>query len=100
MCRFLLTIQVRLVEQIKRMKKLSKVIQVRFTKPNSVGDPINLNILKYNPRKTELLDIGKTSIIKDEIIKLEISELKSMLEKKVTIEDNLVNLEAAKKQKQ
>ena len=105
--------QVRPVEQIKRMKKLSKVIQVSFTKPTSADesdtklarsfwrdDPKNLNILKHNPCETELLDIGKTSIIKEEIIKSEISKLRSMLEKKATIEDNLVNLEAAKKQKQ
>ena len=32
----------------------------------------------------------KTSIIKEEIIKSEISKLRSMLEKKATIKDNLV----------
>ena len=47
-----------------------------------------------------MLDIVKTSIIKEEIIKSEISKLRSTLEKKATIEENLVNLEAAKKQKQ
>ena len=73
--------QVRPVEQIKRMKK------------NSV-------LPSHNPCETELLDIGKTSIIKEEIIKSKISKLRSMLEKKATIVDNLVNLEAAKKQKQ
>ena len=44
-------------------------------------DQKNLNILKHIPCETELLDIGKTSIIKEEIIKSEISKLKSMLEK-------------------
>ena len=34
----LLTVQVRPVEQIKRMKKLSKVIQVIFKKPNSADE--------------------------------------------------------------
>ena len=39
-CKFLLTIQVRLFEQIKQIKKLSKVIQVIFTKPNSAGKAV------------------------------------------------------------
>ena len=47
-----------------------------------------------------MLDTGKTSIIKEKIIKSEISKLRSILEKKANIEDNLFNLEAAKKQKQ
>ena len=68
-------------------------------------DPKNFNILKHNPCESEFLDIVKTSIIKkeiiqEEIINSEISKLRSILEKKATIEDNLVNLEAAKKQKQ
>ena len=37
-CKFLLTIQVRIVEQIKRIKKLSKVIQVSFIKHTSADE--------------------------------------------------------------
>ena len=63
-------------------------------------DPKNFNILKHNPCETGLLDIVKTSIIEEEIIKSEIPKLRSVLEKKATTGDNLVNLEAAKKHKQ